>query len=241
MVRREAETKAQRWRGPQQRKGAAESHFNRVATELADIGRSFYQRGWMLGTSGNLSCVVSRQPLRLAITATGLDKGALSVAKFLEIDEAARVVRGTGEPSSESKVHLAIARARGAGAVLHTHSVWSTIISEAFARDGGVSLEGFEMLKGLEGVRSHEHREWLPILENCQDMARLAGMTEALLEQHPRAHAFLLQRHGLYAWGQDLAEAKRHVEILEFLLEVVGRSRTGEPEGSQRAAQTARR
>ena len=180
----------------------------------------------MLGTSGNLSAVVSRQPLRLAITATGLDKGTLIPAHFLEMDEAAQVLRGNGRPSNESRLHLAVVRARGAGAVLHTHSVWSTIISDAFARDGGVSLEGFEMLKGLEGVRTHEHREWLPILENSQDMVQLAQTTETALKQHPTARGFLLRRHGLYAWGQNLAEAKRHVEIVEFLLEVVGRSRT---------------
>lgn len=204
--------------------GAA--RFHELAAELAAIGRNFYDRGWMLGTSGNLSAVVSRQPLRLAITATGLDKGALIPAHFLEMDETAQVLRGNGRPSSESRLHLAVVRARGAGAVLHTHSVWSTMISDAFAADGGVSLEGFEMLKGLEGVRTHEHREWLPILENSQDMVQLAQMTKAVLKQHPTARAFLLRRHGLYAWGQNLAEAKRHVEILEFLLEVVGRSRT---------------
>ena len=82
------------------------------------------------------------------------------------------------------------------------------------------------VLKGLEGVRTHEHREWLPILENCQDTARLAQTVEAALKQHPAVHGFLLRRHGLYAWGQHLAETKRHVEILEFLLEVLGRSRT---------------
>lgn len=196
----------------------------------------------MLGTSGNLSAVVSRQPLRLAITPTGLDKGTLTPAHFLEMDEEARVVRGKGQPSSESRLHLAVVRARGAGAVLHTHSVWSTIISDAFAPDGGVGLEGFEMLKGLEAVHTHEHREWLPILENCQDMARLAQMVEAVLKQHPTARGFLLRRHGLYAWGQSPAEAKRHVEILEFLLEVVGRSRAAaEGELGRRATEMARR
>jgi len=89
-----------------------------------------------------------------------------------------------------------------------------------------VSLEGFEMLKGLEGVRTHEHREWLPILQNCQDSARLVQMVEATLKQNPAAHGLLLRRHGLYTWGQSVAEAKRHVEILEFLLEVIGRTRT---------------
>jgi len=80
------------------------------------------------------------------------------------------------------------------------------------------------MLKGLGGVTSHEHREWLPILENSQDIPALARQVEATLQRHPGAHGFLLRAHGLYTWGCDLVEARRHVEILEFLLEVLGRT-----------------
>jgi len=86
-------------------------------------------------------------------------------------------------------------------------------------------MEGYEMLKGLQGVSSHTHREWLPIIENDLDMSRLAGAVETTLNQHPDVHGFLLRRHGLYTWGEDLAQAKRHLEILEFLLEVIGRTR----------------
>jgi methylthioribulose-1-phosphate dehydratase len=116
-------------------------------------------------------------------------------------------------------------RARGAGAVLHTHSVWSTLLSEAFAAEGRLVIEGFEMLKGLAGVRTHEHRELLPVIDNSQDMDALSRSLEAALERHPAAHGVLLRRHGLYTWGRDLAEARRHVEIFEFLLEVIGRTR----------------
>jgi len=181
----------------------------------------------MYGTSGSLSAVVSERPLRLAITATGLDKGALDAARFLEIDEAARVVRGNGKPSAETGLHLAIVGVHGAGAVLHTHSVWSTLLSDAFSGDGAVTLEGFEMLKGLRGVHTHEHREILPIFENWQDISQLAEKIRTLLQNEPSVHGFLLRRHGLYTWGQDLAEAKRHAEVLEFLLEVLARSRSG--------------
>ena len=205
-----------------------DSRFRELAEALAQAGRNFYARGWVLGTSGNFSAVVSAEPMRLAITSTGLDKGALDPAQFLEIDERAQVVRGQGRPSAEAHLHVAIVRSRGAGAILHTHSVWSSIVSEAFAADGGLTLEGFEMLKGLSGVRSHEHREWLPVLENSQDMPALAAELTETLQKHPAIHGVLLRRHGLYTWGQDLAEAKRHVEIFEFLMEVVGRTRTGE-------------
>jgi methylthioribulose-1-phosphate dehydratase len=209
------------------RRDESSARFEDLAVGLAEIGRNFYRRGWMFGTSGNLSAVVSEKPLRLAITPTGLDKGALAPEQFLEIDEAARVIRGKGLPSAETGLHLAIVRARGAGAVLHTHSLWSTLLSDSFAAEGAVLLEGFEMLKGLRGVTTHEHREMLPIFENSQDIARLAERVQSLLRSDPAVHGFLLRRHGLYTWGKDLAEAKRHVEVLEFLLEILGRSRNG--------------
>ena len=193
---------------------------------MAEIGRAFYARGWVLGTSGNFSAVVSREPLRLAITSTGLDKGGLTPAQFLEIDETANVIRGEGRPSAEALLHLAIVRGVNAGAVLHTHSVWSTVLSGSHAGHGGIALEGYEMLKGLAGVATHKHREWLPILENSQDMVELADRVSRTLGQVPGIHGFLLQEHGLYTWGESLAEAKRHVEILEFLMEVLVRSGT---------------
>lgn len=209
------------------RPGDSKARFRRLSAELADIGRHFYQRGWVLGTSGNFSAVVSESPLRLAITSTGLDKGALVPSHFLEIDERAGVLRGEGKPSAETALHLAIVRTRGAGAVLHTHSLWSALLSEAHAATGALTIEGFEMLKGLEGVHTHEHRETLPIFENSQDIPALAAQVEEKLTANPRLHGFLLRRHGLYTWGRTLAEARRHVEVLEFLLEAVGRSGSG--------------
>jgi methylthioribulose-1-phosphate dehydratase len=198
--------------------------FAELAAQLAEIGRQCYARGWALSTSGNFSAVVSRNPLRLAITTSGVDKGTLSAVEIVEIDEHGKVVAGSGPPSAESSIHLAIARARGAGAVLHTHSIWSTILTDAATKDG-LALEGYEMLKGLDGVGTHEHLEWLPILDNTQDWVAAVPKVEAVLAEHPNAHGFLIRRHGLYTWGRDLNEAKRHLEVLEFLFEVIGRKR----------------
>jgi methylthioribulose-1-phosphate dehydratase len=197
--------------------------FKDLAITLSETGRNFYARGWALGTSGNFSSVVSQNPLRLAITSSSVDKGLLTSDQILQIDADGKVVEGLGRPSAEALLHLMVVRLRGAGAVLHTHSVWSNIVSDVYARDGGVKIESFEMLKGLEGVHTHEHSEWLPIIDNSQDMVALARSISQRLTDYPDSHGFLLWRHGLYTWGRDLAEAKRHVEILEFLLEVLGR------------------
>lgn len=204
---------------------AGEKSFSEIAMALAETGRAFYSRGWVMGTSGNFSAVLSREPLRLAITASGNDKGNLSSEHILQIDSDGKIIDGKGRPSDETLLHLAVVRLREAGAVLHTHSVWSTILSEKYSDDRGFAIEGYEMLKGLSGVRTHEHREWLPVIENSQDMNELARKVERVLQEQTKAHAFLLRGHGLYTWGRDLAQARRHVEILEFLLEVVGRTR----------------
>lgn len=201
-----------------------ESHAT-LARLLCEVGVDFYRRGWVLGTSGNFSAVAGSDPFHLTITASGADKGALTPEQILLIDSLGQVASGSGKPSDETKLHLAVVRVRGAGAVLHTHSVWSTLLSEACAREGQLVIKGFEMLKGLAGVKTHEHEELLPIIENSQDMDALAGELEKALRTYPHCHGVLLRRHGLYTWGRDLTEAKRQVEIFEFLLEVIGRTR----------------
>ncbi len=198
--------------------------FQEIAEELTVVGRRFYERGWVLGTSGNFSAVVSRRPLRLAITPSTAHKGKLVAGQILQIDDRGRVIEGRGRPSAETQLHLEIVKRRGAGAVLHTHSVWSTILSGLYAGDRGLTIEGYEMLKGLDGLSTHAHREWVPIVENDQDMVRLSRVVRAALAKHARAHAFIIARHGLYTWGPTLADAERHIEILEFLFETIGRT-----------------
>jgi methylthioribulose-1-phosphate dehydratase len=214
-----------------------------AATALAALGRRFYDRGWVLGTSGNFSAVVSRRPLRLAITASSVHKGTLSRRQILEIDDRARVrPASAGRSSAETLLHLEILKLRDAGAILHTHSVWSTILSDLHASTGGLAIQGFEMLKGLDGVTTHEHREWIPVVENDQDMPRLAANVRRVLGDHPSAHAFLIRRHGLYTWGRTIADAERHVEILEFLFEVIGKENGhGFGENSNRGSDDSRR
>ena len=201
------------------------SNFSQTAGSLSAVAKGFHARGWLLGTSGNLSAVISHEPLALAMSPSGVDKGELTAGQILLIDEHAQVLSDQGgKPSDETLLHLQIVKDRRAGAVLHTHSVWNTILSDLYATQRGISIEGYEMLKGLDGVRTHEHREWLPIIDNSQDMTSLANTIGVTLSRNPNAHGFLLQRHGLYSWGVDLQQAKRHIEILEFLLETLGRT-----------------
>jgi methylthioribulose-1-phosphate dehydratase len=194
---------------------------------LREIGQDFHRRGWSLGTSSNYSIVLDRDPLRLLLTASGKDKGRLTPADFVVVDDSGKAIDPKHpKPSAETLLHVVAAQHAGAGSVLHTHSVWSTLLSDRHYKQGGVTIEGFEMLKGLDGVRTHEHSLWLEIVDNTQDIAAMAKAIGKRLrdKRNPLRHGFLIRGHGLYTWGRDANEARRHVEVLEFLLEVVGRN-----------------
>lgn len=201
------------------------NNFQEISEKLSEAGFDFYRRGWVLGTSGDFSALLKRKPFRACITASGNDKGALDETHFLEIDDNAEVLQGFGTPSAEALLHLAIYRLKPeTKAILHTHSVWGTLLSDRFFESGAIEIEGYEILKGLCGVKTHEHRETLPILENSQDYIALSHVLENTLRENPQIHAVFLRRHGLYTWGESVTEAKRHIEIFEFLFEVLGRS-----------------
>lgn len=198
-----------------------------LAARLANSAKSFYDRGWVLGTGGNFSAVAGRDPFRLLITASGRHKGELGGDDFLQVDAEGRIISGQGRPSAETPIHLSIVDAAQAGAVFHTHSIWSTLLSDSHGNDGHLTVEGYEMLKGLSGVATHQHAETIAIFENTQEYPPLAERIRELIARNPATHGLLLRRHGLYTWGKDLFEAHRHVEIFEFLFEVVGRKEFG--------------
>jgi methylthioribulose-1-phosphate dehydratase len=197
---------------------------------LRNAGRVFWNRGWSLGTSSNYSVVVNRDPLTLLVTASGKDKSQLRADDFVLVDVEGRpTLPDQPKSSAETLLHcVAAQRIAGVGAVLHTHSVWSTLLSQRFAAQGGILIEGFEMLKGLSGVTTHQHREWLPIFNNTQDIPVLAAeVTAELAKPDTRlVHGYLIRGHGIYTWGKNLDEAFRQIEILEFLLECLGRQIT---------------
>jgi len=194
--------------------------------ELSQIGSGFYNRHWSVGTSSNYSVVLSDDPYRLLITASGKDKGRLGDADFVVVDATGKAVDDSmPKPSAETMLHVVLGQRENVGAVLHTHSVWATVLSDLHAAAGELVMEGYEMLKGLDGVRTHEHRQAVRVYENTQDIARLSQQVSVELDAgDPRvSHGFLMRNHGLYTWGTDLEDARRHVEILEFLFEVIGR------------------
>ena len=186
------------------------------AEALCGVVRLFAERQWCLATSGNFS--IRAGAAHCVITQSGRQKSTLTVEDLMLCDLRGRPALEGLRPSAETALHTALYRwDPDTGAVLHTHSVTSTVLSRSL--DDDLDLRGFEMQKAMRGVRSHEESLSIALFENTQDMDELAAAVVARLESRPLSTpGFLVRGHGLYAWGKDLAEAQRHVEGLEFLL-----------------------
>jgi methylthioribulose-1-phosphate dehydratase len=161
------------------------------------------------------------------MTGSGFDKGRLTPDQFLLVDGDGAAIGETGlKPSAEALLHTTLAKA-GAGAVLHTHSVPATVLGELFLAEGVLRIAGYEMLKGLPGFTTHEAEAVIEIYPNTQEIATLARTLEGRLAEtgNPILPGFLMAGHGLYTWGQSLADARRQIEVFEFLFEVVTQKR----------------
>lgn len=159
----------------------------------------------------------------MLMTPSSIDKSAIEADQLIVVDEDGCVVEGAGRSSAEVQLHVVIYQCTDARVVLHTHSVWNTLLSRRHVAAGVLRVSGLELLKALSGVSTHEHVESIPVYENTQNMTRLAAGVSDMLSSTTGSHAFLLAGHGLYTWGDSYESAWRHLEALEFLFEVLGR------------------
>ncbi|HWT15504.1 MAG TPA: methylthioribulose 1-phosphate dehydratase [Patescibacteria group bacterium] len=191
--------------------------FQYAAQALADAARELAQLGWTPATSSNFSSRIDATTA--AITISGRDKGRLGVDDFMVVDFEGRAVGSDHRPSAETLLHTQLyAHDAGIGCVLHTHSRTQTVASRLFRDRGEITLAGYELLKAFRGYDTHEATMHVPVLPNSQDMHALATMIEPFLNRSLPLHGYLIDGHGIYAWGRDLKEARRHLDAFEFLL-----------------------
>ncbi|GAB3333822.1 methylthioribulose 1-phosphate dehydratase [Marilutibacter aestuarii] len=190
--------------------------LSHCAGELIVNIRELAARGWTPATSSNFSMRMDER--HAAITVSGGDKGRLTEDGIMVVDLEGRPVATDRRSSAETLLHTRLYQRFGeVGCVLHTHSLVQTVASRLYAGAGHVHLEGYELLKAFAGNSTHEMAIELPVLPNSQDMTVLAAQVDALLDAQCM-WGYLIDGHGLYAWGRDMAEARRHLEAFEFLL-----------------------
>ncbi|MCM3341275.1 methylthioribulose 1-phosphate dehydratase [Paenibacillus sp. MER TA 81-3] len=196
----------------------------RALAELRSIKEQFAARDWFPGTSGNLSVRASdieEGRFQFAITASGKDKSIHTPEDFLFVNEHGKPTECTQlRPSAETLIHCEIYRMTGCGAIFHVHTVWNNVISELFWDQEAVPVEGVELIKAFN-IWEEDARIAIPIVPNYADIPRIVPCITEKLD--PRIPGILLRKHGIYAWGANTFEAKRHLEAFEFLFEYVYR------------------
>ena len=191
-----------------------------ATSDILSAAATLQKKGWVPATSGNFSRRVAEN--RVAITVSGANLASLSDADVMEVDLTGTVVDDQ-MPSAETKLHLQLyARDPGIGAVLHTHSLYSALVTQTTER---ISFSNLEILKAFAGIETHEACVTLPVFANTQNMEELADIVERHMEREGQGHAYLIQGHGAYVWGADMRECLRHLEAVEFLLEYYWQSK----------------
>jgi len=189
---------------------------------LAEVIRWMNNRGWSPGTSTNYSFLHPEWSDIIVVSISGIDKSVFSSEDFMHIDLEGLPTESYSDykPSAEALIHTSIYRNfPETKFILHTHSKAATMLSNIFAEEKFLNLSGYEVLKGLPNIATHDASIQIPIFPNDQDMPRFSEMLDSNVNLLIH-HAFLIEKHGLYVWGDSLFEAKRHLDIYEFLLDI---------------------
>ena len=185
-----------------------------VINAIIQAGRRLDARGWVPATAGNIS--VRLDDSRIAITRSGVHKGFLETDDVILVTPDGQALDRAIRPSAETLLHCQIYQMFSAsGAVVHGHSIASTVLSRRH-KTSAIRFAGYEVQKVFEGQTTHDATIDLPLVDNDQDIPRLAGIVAPLL---PTAQmGYLIRGHGTYVWGPDMTTAMARFEGLEFLL-----------------------
>ncbi|WP_343634457.1 methylthioribulose 1-phosphate dehydratase [Fluviicola sp.] len=194
--------------------------MEQLKKELADVIRAYHQKGWSPATSTNYSFRLAERPEVIVVSRSGIDKSAFSAADFMEVDMEGKALPAYEgiRPSAETLIHCKLYQLfPEMMCIVHSHSVYSVL--QSMKNSQAVELSGYEVLKGFEGIQTHDTTVQVPVFDNTQDMPAFAATLEA--QKHRlTVPTFIMRQHGTYAWGRNLFEAKRHLETAEYLFEV---------------------
>jgi L-fuculose-phosphate aldolase len=176
---------------------------DRHREQLVSYGNRLLADGLAVGSAGNLSV---RDADQVLITPSGVPYPDLTPADICAVDRTGALLSGTGEPSSETPMHLAVYAATTARAVVHTHSPEVVALSAVCDELPAIHYA----ITSLGGpVRVARYTRF-----GSEDLASAAAA--ALADRS----AAILGNHGAICFGASLAEAYDRALLLEWLARV---------------------
>ncbi|MCA9692595.1 MAG: methylthioribulose 1-phosphate dehydratase [Myxococcales bacterium] len=202
----------------------SESDRDAIPALICALCRQFYQLGWVSGTGGGISI---RGPEGIYMAPSGVQKERIEPADIFLLDaealDRAVVLRAPQDPrlkiSECCPLFYNAYRQRGAGAVLHSHSLWAVLAAKLTCPDGGPGLfvsRDLEMQKGLRGKGCFDELR-VPIIRNTAREAELQESMAAAIDAHPDVDAVIVAGHGVYVWGERWEHAKTQAECYDYL------------------------
>lgn len=194
---------------------------------IPELCRQFYGLGWVSGTGGGI-CIRGTEGIYMA--PSGVQKERIAPSDLFVLDasdlQTCRVLRAPANRqlrvSECQPLFYSAMRLRGAGAVIHSHSVWAVLAARLFsptAEAGQFVTRGLEMQKGLRDKGCFDEVV-VPIIANTPREAELAEAMQEAMQAHPDVDAVLVAGHGVYVWGEDWVQAKTQAECLDYLFRV---------------------
>jgi methylthioribulose-1-phosphate dehydratase len=189
--------------------------FRQCAVQIIAAGQELYRLGMVPATSGNFSMRMGDGDI--AITVSGAHKGKLSEQDIMRINLDGEPLDGN-TPSAETLLHTQIYKSMpDVNAVLHPHMMSAILIAQRAQEH--IRLEDYELLKALDGIKTHAAKVMIPVFKNDQNIPRLADKVQSSLDNLQPFYAYIIEGHGLYTWGKGMDDALRHVEALDYLFQ----------------------
>lgn len=190
--------------------------------KLAALVRTLNSTGHNPATSGNYSLRSKTLSEFSLVSESGIDKSQFSSDNFLPVNyqthELHSSFKSSGRKSSdETAIHLAIYQTTSAQCVLHSHLLEALLFADLFPSQDVITIQGLELLKGFKGIKTHETAVKIPCFENTQDIVNFAPQLKTIIESLSPVYGFILRHHGLYVWGESVSDAKRHLEVFEYI------------------------
>ena len=190
--------------------------------KLATLVRVMNSLGHNPATSGNYSLRSKTRPEIALVSESGIDKSKFTEDNFLPLYFETRKMHpdysDSGRKSSdETDIHLSLYQITNANCVLHSHLLDSILFADLFKDLPYATIEGLELLKGFKGIKTHDLKINIPCFDNTQDIALLAEQIKPSILSQKNNYGLLLRGHGVYVWGESVEEAKRHLEVFEYI------------------------
>ena len=179
-----------------------------LCSDIVEIGRRLWQRGFVASNDGNISVRLGSD--RLLMTPASVSKGFMTPEMMVVTDLEGNLLEAAPgrKPSSEALMHLVVYRERpDVNAVVHAHPPIATGFAVAgIALDRAVLAEVVTTLGGI------------PIADYATPSTQeLADTVAPLIRLHD---GILLANHGAVALGKDLYQAYYKMETIEHFAQI---------------------